>query len=486
MLVGTITQLRRAILPVVALSFGASTRDVGTGIVLAAALLAIFVLPPLGAFLQWHFTRYRTGAEDIRIERGVLSREARSIPYERIQDVSMSETLFSRLFGLVEVRFETGSGGKDDLTLSYVTRPEGQRLRDLVRERRDDVPTGACSGAQESESDSEGVPIFTMALPRVLLSGVFSFSLVIFAVLFAIVDQFDFLMPFDIWDKDVWEQLASEQGARIQSLGRLAQFWGALVAVIMLVLVGIASGVAKTLLRDYGFRLDRTAKGFRRRRGLLSRTDVVMPAHRVQAIATETGVIRRLFGWHSLSFVSLASDGAKASHEVAPFAKLNEIARIAAEAGIPLPADGIAWHRTSPRFWIDRAAFWLLAGTVAAIVATWLGQPLSAVAIVCVGLILAGLSLPGYLQHRHATEGGRIQGRAGLLAPHVMIAPQVRLQSAELRQGPIARLRGYAALHFGLPGGRLSFRGLPTDEALALRAAVLARIDAVDYSDLPR
>nr|WP_225899904.1 PH domain-containing protein [Croceicoccus gelatinilyticus] len=443
----------------------------------------MFVLPPVTAFAKWWFRRYRTGPEDIRVESGVLSREARSVPYERIQDVSLSETLLSRLFGLVEVRFETGAGGKDDLTLAFLTKEEGARLRDLVRARRDEgveVET-----VTQDAAENEGTPIFAMDLKRVLLSGVFSFSLVIFAVLFAAIDQIDFLLPISIWDGDFWELLFSEQGERIRTLGRIGQIGGAIVAVLSVIVIGVVSGVVKTLLRDYGFRLDRTDKGFRRRRGLFTRTDVVMPRHRVQAVATETGVIRRFLGWHSLSFISLASDGGKASHDVAPFARWDEIAGIARQAGIALP-EQVDWHRTSRAYWIDRAIIWLPIALLALGVTIWMERWVPALIPMALVLMIVFSSLTGYLRHRHALEPDRIHARAGLLSPRTMTAPRVRLQSAQIVQGPIARLRGYATLHFGLAGGVLLFRGLPVEEARSLREAVLQSIDAVDYSALPR
>ena len=56
-----------------------------------------------------------------------------------------------------------------------------------------------------------------------------------------------------------------------------------------------------SVLRDYGFRLEETPKGLRRRRGLLTRTDTVMPIHRVQALKVTTRIFRRRFGWHARS-----------------------------------------------------------------------------------------------------------------------------------------------------------------------------------------
>lgn len=481
--VGALNDLIKGIVPGIAVLIGLATRDNVPVFAIPLLIVALFVLPPVTAFAKWWFRRYRTGPEDIRVESGVLSREARSVPYERIQDVSLSETLLSRLFGLVEVRFETGAGGKDDLTLAFLTKEEGARLRDLVRARRDEgveVETVTKDAAED-----EGIPIFEMDLKRVLLSGIFRFSLVIFAVLFAAIDQIDFLLPISIWDGDFWELLFSEQGERIRTLGRIGQIGGAIVAVLSVIVIGVVSGVVKTLLRDYGFRLDRTDKGFRRRRGLFTRTDVVMPRHRVQAVATDTGVIRRLLGWHSLSFISLASDGGKASHDVAPFARWDEIAGIARQAGIPLPEE-VEWHRTSRAYWIDRAIIWLPIALAALAVTIWVQRWALAILPAIIVLFVAFSALTGYLRHRHALEPDRIHARSGLLSPRTMTAPRVRLQSAQIVQGPIARLRGYATLHFGLAGGVLLFRGLPVEEARSLREAVLQSIDAVDYSALPR
>ena len=79
------------------------------------------------AYLRWRRLTYTVGEADIRVESGILSRAARSVPYERIQDVSLEQKPVPRLFGLVEVKFETGAGGGDDLALTFLTQGEGER-----------------------------------------------------------------------------------------------------------------------------------------------------------------------------------------------------------------------------------------------------------------------------------------------------------------------------------------------------------------------
>ena len=119
----------------------------------------------------------------------------------------------------------------------------------------------------------------------------------------------------------------------------------------------------------FGFRI----RGFRRRRGLFTRTDVVMPVHRVQGIKLGTGFVRYRFGWHGLSFVSLAQDMGASSHAVAPFAKLDEIAPIVRAAGFDLPGQDADWRRASERYMFDSAVliagFFIVLAVIAGIVA---------------------------------------------------------------------------------------------------------------------
>ena len=95
-------------------------------------VIVIILLNVVIAYLQWTKLTYTVGESDIRVESGVLSRAARSVPYERIQDVSLEQKLLPRLFGLVEVKFETGAGGKDD------RRRHGSQGR-ISRQRQRDV-----------------------------------------------------------------------------------------------------------------------------------------------------------------------------------------------------------------------------------------------------------------------------------------------------------------------------------------------------------
>ncbi|PZT87337.1 MAG: hypothetical protein DI637_09600 [Citromicrobium sp.] len=460
--------------------------DIGGRLVYVLPIVLVVVLANFAiAYLQWWRLTYAVGETDIRVESGVLSRAARSVPYERIQDVSLEQKLLPRLFGLTEVKFETGAGGGDDLKLSYLAEEEGERLRELVRERRDDETPVAVD--REGDAAGQGEPsdvVFGMDGKRVLTFGLFEFSLAVVAVVGGVLQQFDFLIDFDLWDVEEWEQRLAGPGQWLAGLGPLAKVAGGAIAILSLVLVGVVTGVVRTVLREWDFVLERSSKGLRRRRGLLTRTDVVLPVHRVQALNLRTGFLRRMFGWHGLKVISLASDSGSSNHDAAPFATMQEIAPVVATTGFALPPERLDWQRADERYRFDRMvldAMLLLPATLATILLAdgtfWLVP----------AMLLAVALAHNYWRwrmDRHALDTLQVYTRRGWFKPRTMIGSRIKLQSAEIAQGPIARRRGYATLKLGLAGGTFDIDGLPVEQAHAWRSAICQSIARTDFSEL--
>lgn len=486
-LIGIVSGLSNAILP--AIFAGVS---IGDG--LSAILIMLGVgaaIASIGAFFSyvgWKRLTYTVGQQDIRVESGVLSRAARSVPYERIQDVSLEQKLLARIFGLVAVKFETGAGGGDDLSLSYLTEEEGEHLRQLVRERRDGQTAAASEvegGSLITAPETEAEALFTMDTRRLFTFGLFEFSLAVFAVLAGLSQYLDgFIEIGDAADLIIgW---VGDRGEDVAGLGATLQILSALTGLVVVFVIGSATGLIRVFLREWGFLLERTARGFRRRRGLLTKTDVVMPVHRVQGLKVGTGLLRYRFGWHNLRFVSLAQDAGSSSHVVAPFAQLDEIEPIVEAAGFSLPDEDADWHRASEDYAFDSAVidggFFLIVAIPVAIFAPLWALPIPFV----LAILFAGAALYSWRFKRHALDDAQIMSRAGLLSPQSQIATRLKLHSVEIVQGPIARWRGYATLHLGLAGGEFEIAGVPIQRARKVRHEVLKTIAATDFSRLEK
>ena len=477
-----VTMLGQLVLPLGFLAFSiAKDEKAGALTFFAPIVIAIIAFNFAIAYASWRRFTYTVGEADIRVESGLLSRSARAVPYERIQDVSLEQKFLPRLLGLTEVRFETGAGGKDEITLRYLSESEGERLRELVRSQKLGETVGTPA---PRETPSEPPALFAMGPKRVLTFGLFEFSLAVVAVVAGAAQQFDFLLDFDIWEWREWQRLLAGPGGWLLALGVVGQVIAGALAIVSLLLLGLVTGLVRTALREWDFRLERTDKGLRRRRGLLTRTDVVMPIHRVQALRIGTGIVRRLFGWHRLGVVSLAQDSGGANHDAAPFAQMREIAPIVSETGFHLPDNAADWQRGSKNYRIDRVAIRaLLLIPLAVGCAVFVSAPLWIAPLLGLAWI-AVLEAFHFSHDRNALDPDQLYSRQGWLSPKLAIASRVKLQSVEIARGPIARRRGYATLHLGLAGGQMAIPGLPIARAESLREGVLASIGKKDFSAL--
>lgn len=386
-------------------------------------------------WIVWRRFKYGVGAREIVIESGVFSRNRRSIPFERIQDVDIERGPLERLLGLAKVRIETGGAGGDEGTLDSLSLAEADRLRSALRAGRVRE-----AGAQIEDGADDTAPVlFAMPLPRVLLAGLFNFSLLYLAGLFALLQTFENLLPFELEDWGQWIGLAEREFG-----GRFTP--GMIAAVLLLaLLLGIVTGVARTLARDYGFRLTRDAAGLRRERGLFTRTEIVIPRRRIQLALVRRGLFKRLLDLSELDVQTLGADPrGMGKQSVAPLARDDEIVPILDAAGALRLPEGIVLERVSRSHVLKAVAaniFW----PVAAILVAALFVPVALLALALIPLLVARALLERRA-HRYALTPDTLYVRRGWWNQKLWIVPVGSAQSITLSRAPLQRLLGLSTL----------------------------------------
>lgn len=446
------------------------------GALLLAAALAVALL--LVKWLAWRRFRYGVGAAEIVIESGILHRNRRSIPFDRVQDVDIERTFLARLFGLAKVRIETGAGGKDEGLLDSVSLAEAHRLRETVRAWRTDGIAAAVELPGETPASQA---LFAMDVPRVLLFGVFNFSLVYIAGLFALLQTFDRFLPFDIYDPARWVGLVGPY---------LPHRWtfGAIAAVLFVAgLLGSVAGVLRTLARDYGFRLSLEGDRLRREQGLFTRSEAVIARRRVQLAQVAGGPLRALFGWSGLSFQTLGAGSDRSGHQsAAPFATRAEIETVLAEVAplrLPPPPELAPVSRRH----ILRSAAARLAPAAAAILALAVWERAALLLLALLPLLVAGAALERRY-HRYALADDLLFVARGVWRRRLWIVPLKNVQSLSLSRGLLQRRLGLATLAIDTAGAPMlnapRIVDLRSDAAEALAAEIFRRRPA--YSPATR
>ena len=118
-----------ALLPaIIALLFGVdSTRWVLISIVLVLIVIAV-------SSIFRFSTLYVLTDQRLRVRRGILSRKEKTARFDRIQNVSIDQSLLDRLFRVGAVNFETAGTDERDSGFNFLGISEPQQLVRIVAE----------------------------------------------------------------------------------------------------------------------------------------------------------------------------------------------------------------------------------------------------------------------------------------------------------------------------------------------------------------
>ena len=422
----------------------------GGGLALAFAFVVIALL--LGvtfvfSWLRWRMFTYQVLPDQLVISRGVLHRTRRSIPAERIQDVSLKQSPLARLVGLAEVRIETGGGEKDEGRLDSVSLAEAHRLRALLRGLgRDTSRDMAASAAQDPASPAAAEPIlFRLSFERLLYFGLFNFSLVWIAAIFGATQYFG--QAFDLgWDRllEVWGVAERELASRLSLALVLGVFGGTLG-------LGLMAGVIRTVLQSYDFKLTFAEGRFRYSRGLLTRTEVVVAQRQIQLGLIERGALSGRLGWCAFKVQTLGgSDHVSGRQELAPFARPSEVDPLIALAGLPA-FDPSGLRPVSP--WHTLGALISFAGIPAVIlVGAAIVYPLAGLLLLTLPVPLA-VAIRRRRNHRYALAETSLQVSRGVLKQREWTVPYGNIKSITLRRSLLQRRMGVATVRIDTAGG---------------------------------
>src|SRR5207342_1316069 len=121
-------QMKQYVIPLVAAFFFGGDRNelwplIGVGVL---ALVSVWR----------HFTyRYGFSDEALIVRSGVLERSVRVIPFARIHNVALQQSLLHRMFGVAEVRLESAGGQKPEAEMRVLKLADALALETLVRRR---------------------------------------------------------------------------------------------------------------------------------------------------------------------------------------------------------------------------------------------------------------------------------------------------------------------------------------------------------------
>lgn len=458
------------------------TRDAWLSI--GFAIFYGFIAIPL-MFLQYFRFRYTITPREIIIQSGVLTRRNRSIPVERVQNIEIIQTLLPRLFGAAKVKIETAGSGKTEGVLELVSIQEAQEIRRLIRayQRAAPTPVGAPAGppgaaeiaehVHEADTGEHEELLLELPFGRVLLSGVFRFSLLYIALIFSGLQYVDN-------DPDAVARWLERGPLRPLADFAAASPWTAgILFLTAAALLSWITGILVNINRYYNFRLSLETGKLHVRHGLLTVSERTIPLKRVQAVVLRSNPMMRHFGWWRLEVQTMGIDQEQQGYQVvAPFVQWDEaqvFAQHIRKFDFPSafsPVSRLAIRRAFIRYGLIVAA-------VASAVGYFWRPGLWLFALLPAAFWFALLH---YRNHGYATEGAYLFVRRGVIRHYIWMIPAQRFQVFYNSASLFQRRLGLKTLFVDTAGGRTLLQpeitDLPAGEADAQLGALYRRFQA--------
>ncbi|MFA0923507.1 PH domain-containing protein [Xanthomonas fragariae] len=470
-------QIRQFLIPLAALIlFGSrdGNRDFADQIVTCVVIAVLVAI----SVLRYFTYRYRIGTDGVAIRSGLLERSRRDIPFARIHNVVVHQSLLHRLAGVAEVRLESAGGQKPEAQMRVLRLDQALALEDLIRRRANDADATA------PQIDDDGT-LLRLPMAEVIRLGLISNrGMVVVAACFGVSYQ---MIP---------RRTVSNF---LEHNGKLAYHYvsqihpGATVTAALLVIGSLALLIAMRVLsvalataQYYGFRLSESERRLTVERGLLTRIRSSVALRRIQSWTLYESRLHRLFGRRRLrvdtAVVGSGDNEGSALKELAPIVDPQRC-----DALLQRLLPGIAWP---PAQWqsIATHCWWrlslptllLLPPLVAGLAWHWGSQAL---------WLLLWLPWSVFKAHRqmqhmgYAVDARYVAVRGGWWKRWWRLAELDKLQALQLQRSPLDRLSGTATLWLDTAGAsqtgpNLRLRFVPFAQAQALQAqldAALAR-----------
>jgi putative membrane protein len=396
--------------------------------------------------VRWLRFRWRVDGQALLIDQGLLQRQRRVIPFDRIQAVESVRKLRHRLFGVVELRIETVGGASTEGKLEALRPRDAEQLRRLLLRETPTTPPASQQVGEPAAVQPEQVVLARLGLDRLVIAGLTGGRVGVAAAIFGV-------------GQDFFGDRLNDLLPRIDLSGDLRS----ILVLAALVLTGaFLLSIAATLLTYWNFTLTSDGVALRVRRGLLEQRADTIPLRRVQALHVEENLLRRPFGLAAVTVEVAGRSGgeeAQQSRYLLPLGTRAQALRLVEQVW---GRDGLADIRLAPMPTRARDRRMLRAvGAVAAVTATgvvaqgWAG--LLALALSAPAMVLA---LAAYRCLGHGRSGEMLVARSGVVVRRTSFVPRDRLQSLALRQSVFQRRRGLASLALQIARGRAA-RGDP-------------------------
>lgn len=436
--------------------------------------LVLFVVQLGYSVMRYLTLEYTLTPDELRIREGLLHRQERRIPLDRIQDLGFESTILRRALGLVVVMVETASGRGVEARLDALSRSDAEHLREVLIAARPSGPYEASErprrvdesgdldedGAQPGVTDEDSrVPdvewlVHRTSTRELVVRGATDLRLSAFAVsgyaAYELANQLGFVTQLAGIANSFKQWLSSLPPVLV-----LAVLGGFLFVVMAL---GIITSTVGNLVQFHGFEMILRGNVLQRRYGLLTTRQKTLPRARVQRVTIEQTWLRRLCGFAVVKADSAGGSRPDGQDTTAGWDVVVPLTRsTTAHALLPALLPGIEntqfeWHRGSRKL-IARTTMQGVLLAAIAIPALWWRVETNALFALLLIPLWAAMGILIWRNLGWASGDDFCALQHGIIGKNFACVPTKKVQAVVVRQGLVGQLFGLADLTVYVAGG---------------------------------
>ena len=274
------------------------------GTVSAAVALSLYSLIYTLSFRFWLLD------DEIVIKKGIFDRTLRHIPYSRISNIAHKQNLLHRIFGVVELNLESGSGAQSEAKLTVLTKAQAADLEQKIRSCRvDSAPeAGLLDSATDQIGASPAVNLASMPvnaegtlLSQTRFGDLVRLGLISNRGMLLVGGAVYFLSQTGLAKNN----LSKSVGTTVDGWFGGAHdtfFWflSAVIFISLIIVVVRLASIVVAIVQFYDFKLSATAENLRTESGLLTRRGGQARIERVALVVINNSWLHRLFSRQSM------------------------------------------------------------------------------------------------------------------------------------------------------------------------------------------
>jgi putative membrane protein len=424
-------------------------------------------------FLSYYYFTFLIKKDEIIIKHGVLSRNQRNIPIERVQNVDITQNFLQQMLNIAKVEIQTAGGTETEGLLEYVSKKDAEEIRDVIRqyqniieqEKEDekavtvenDLQTEDELIDQETNSEQNTTPnysylnrkengekeLFKMSIRELVTYGMLRFRPLVLVGIFILLQ---YLNVFPSLMEDV------ESYLDVESLKELDVTMIVIYAILFLLLTMFLSWIADILLtvnQFYDFRLSLEGNKLHTEYGLLGKRKGTIPLKKLQSVTMTSNFITRKLNLYSLRLQTAGLGVRKSMPEIAvPLASYNRVQELA--HGIRNFQDPVDFKHVSP-LTIRRAMFRYSMALLPILalglyLTTWMALLLILTPLLYYAAVLR------YQYRGYAIQDENILIKQGFFFQRISIIPIQKIQTLHIVETYFQRRLGLATINVDTAG----------------------------------